>query len=80
VPSPPCPFPFLHIFKWPISRPSLKRAMLTRSRFHVRSVVSLEQFNELESTIAALREEKGRLEYSLNAQIEACDSLSEANE
>jgi uncharacterized small protein (DUF1192 family) len=54
--------------------------MLTRSRFHVRSVVSLEQFNELESTIAALREEKGRLEYSLNAQIEACDSLSEANE
>ncbi|KAL7416620.1 Up-regulated during septation-domain-containing protein [Mrakia frigida] len=41
---------------------------------------SLQQFNELENTISALREDKRRLEISLNAQIEACDSLSEANE
>lgn len=42
--------------------------------------LSLQQFNELENAIAALREDKRRLEISLNAQIEACDSLSEANE
>lgn len=41
---------------------------------------SLAHFNELESTIADLREEKRRLEASLRSQMEACDSLSEANE
>lgn len=41
---------------------------------------SLAHFNELERTIAELRDEKRRMEASLRSQMEACDSLSEANE